>query len=109
MLKPARKPDTRELKGHRKVYMTKRWREYRARYIIDHPFCKRCERKGRDVPTYAVDHIKRVESEEDPLFWEPGNHQPLCKRCHAWKIAKYDGGFGNRRKEYHENVSPPRH
>ncbi|TXH16818.1 MAG: HNH endonuclease [Hyphomicrobiaceae bacterium] len=97
-----RKPE-RRANSYRRGYATKRWRDYRERYIVDHPFCCVCERKGREVPTYAVDHIKRVTGPQDPLFWEPTNHQPLCKTCHSRKTAKYDGGFGHKRKEYDEN------
>ncbi|WIH86292.1 HNH endonuclease [Brachyspira pilosicoli] len=47
-----------------------------------------------------MDHIKRVESEDDPLFYDESNLQALCKRCHSRKTAKEDGAFGNKKKDY---------
>ncbi len=36
----------------------------------------------------------RVDGPRDPRFWDPGNHQPLCKSCHSHKTATEDGRWG---------------
>lgn len=74
-----------------------RWRRYRAQYIREHPLCCECEQAGIVTPTFAVDHI--IPHRGDPeLFWDPANHQPLCKRHHDQKTVREDGGFGNARR-----------
>ena len=101
--KPERRPNS-----YRRGYSTDRWITYRKRFIVKNPFCRSCLKRGREVPTYAVDHIKRVNGPEDPLFWEPTNHQPLCRSCHSRKTVRFDGGFGRKRREYDENVNTSR-
>jgi 5-methylcytosine-specific restriction endonuclease McrA len=41
-----------------------------------------CERLGRLTPATVVDHIRRHAGHADPLFWDTGNLQSLCKPCH---------------------------
>lgn len=62
-----------------------RWRRYSTQYRKQHPWCRPCLREGRRSPTQAVDHIRPVTGCQDPGFWEPGNHQPVCRSCHAVK------------------------
>ena len=71
-----------------------RWRKYREQFLIDHPICEKCWVK----PTSDVDHIIAVNGPDDPLFWEPSNHQARCHSCHSRKTASENGGFGNARK-----------
>ena len=67
-----------------------RWRRYKKRYITEHPLCINYE-ECHNVAT-VVDHIISVNQGGD--FWDPNNHQPMCKPCHDRKTAKEDGGFG---------------
>jgi 5-methylcytosine-specific restriction protein A len=53
----------------------------------------RCKKKGRIMPATVVDHIEPHHGGYDS-FWDPGNHQAMCKRCHDIKTATEDGGFG---------------
>ncbi len=75
-----------------------RWERYSKRYRRRHPIC--CDPFGFHVatksvaPTEEVDHIVRVDGPKDPLFWDPDNHQPLCKSCHSHKTATEDGRWG---------------
>jgi 5-methylcytosine-specific restriction protein A len=69
-----------------------RWRRYRIRYLMEHPLCINFE-ECHNVTT-VVDHIVPVN--KGGTFWNPANHQPMCKNCHDRKTAKEDGGFGNR-------------
>lgn len=74
----------------------RKWRKYRAQYLVHNPLCVCDECKQRDIPLPAdvVDHIVPHKGDY-ALFWDPNNHQPMAKRCHDAKTAKEDGGFGN--------------
>ena len=70
-----------------------RWQKYRLQFLQAHPLCVKCE---RTTAATDVDHIIPVTGPNDPLFWDPKNHQPLCHSHHSEKTAKEDGGFGNK-------------
>ena len=75
-----------------------RWTAYSRQYRKDYPLCVRCLAAGLLVSVERgghVDHIKPVTGPHDPLFWDPANHQSLCRSCHSEKTAAEDGGFGN--------------
>ena len=74
-----------------------RWAEYSRLYRKEHPLCVMCEAEGRIVVSEVVDHIKAVTGPDDPLFWEPSNHQALCLFHHSQKTMNLDGGFGHGR------------
>lgn len=73
-----------------------RWRKARIGFLMKHPLCVECERKGRIVPATVVDHITPHKGDKQ-LFWDKANWQTLCKTCHDRKTATEDGGFGNGR------------
>lgn len=72
-----------------------RWQKYSKQYRIDHPLCEICLKTNIVELSECVDHIIPVADKDDPLFWEPTNHQALSKRCHDIKTASEDGGLGN--------------
>ena len=60
---------------------TSRWRRYRLAFLASHPVCAcGCNHAATDV-----DHIIPVTGPEDPLFWDPTNHQALTHECHSKK------------------------
>lgn len=60
-----------------------RWQKYRAAYLRQHPFCVMCQEQGNPVGlANVVDHKTPHKGPDDPLFWDPTNHQPLCKKHH---------------------------
>ncbi len=75
-----------------------RWKKYSERFRRRHPVC--CDpfefhaATGTVAPTEEVDHIVPVDGPKDPRFWDPDNHQPLCKSCHSYKTATEDGRWG---------------
>ena len=73
-----------------------RWQRYRAWYLITHPLCVLCLAKDPPMITASttVDHVEPHHGDYT-LFWNPANHQALCKQCHDVKTASEDGGFGN--------------
>lgn len=74
-----------------------RWSRYSKRFREQNPLCVMCKKEGKLKVGNCVDHIIPVNGPDDPLFWEPSNHQTLCTRCHSIKTASEDGGFGNRK------------
>lgn len=79
----------------------RRWSAYRWHYLSQHRLCRRCELVGRTRAATEVDHVVPHRGNKK-LFWDPTNHQPLCKSCHSTKTATEDGGFGHRR---HDGIS----
>ena len=76
-----------------------RWQKYSVWYRQRNPLCVHCLAEGRLTSVEHgghVDHITPVTGPDDPLFWDPTNHQSLCTSCHSVKTASEDGGFGNR-------------
>jgi 5-methylcytosine-specific restriction protein A len=64
------------------------WRAYTKVYLAEHPLCIQCEsEEGRVEPSTVVDHIKDHNG-DFTLFWNPNNHQALCKRHHDSKTAR---------------------
>jgi len=59
----------------------RRWQAYRAGYLKSHPLCAMHEAQGQVVPAEVVDHIVPHKGDQK-LFWDPSNHQALCKQCH---------------------------
>jgi 5-methylcytosine-specific restriction protein A len=59
------------------------------------PLCVTCSAEGRTTPAKVVDHRVPHRGDKD-LFWNEGNWQPMCARCHNRKTAQNDGGFGRK-------------
>lgn len=64
-----------------------RWGQYRRRFLQRHPLCVMCRKAGKAVQATVVDHIIPHKGDYD-LFWDPANHQPLCKLHHDAAKAK---------------------
>jgi 5-methylcytosine-specific restriction protein A len=62
-----------------------KWTAYSAEYRERNPWCVTCARNGKRIAVALVDHIKPVAGPDDPTFWDPNNHQGLCRSCHAVK------------------------
>lgn len=62
-----------------------RWQKVAALHLAQHPLCARCMTVNRPTLAELVDHIRPVNGEADPLFFDSDNHQSLCRRCHAVK------------------------
>ena len=66
-----------------------RWQKARKRFLQAHPLCEQCLKEGRYTKATVVDHV--VPHRGDPkLFWDEGNWQALCKRCHDKKTGRED-------------------
>lgn len=71
--------------AHARGYGAK-WRRARGAYLARHPLCRTCETAGRTTPATVVDHVTPHRGDQ-ALFWDSGNWQPLCKRCHDVKTG----------------------
>jgi 5-methylcytosine-specific restriction protein A len=60
---------------------TARWERYRLHFLRANPLCAMCQREGRVVPATVVDHVTPHKGDQ-ALFWDPANHQALCKPHH---------------------------
>jgi 5-methylcytosine-specific restriction endonuclease McrA len=69
-----------------------RWRRFRASFLASHPLCVMCLASGRTTQASVVDHIVPHRGDM-ALFWQPGNHQALCKEHHdsAKKAEEHHG------------------
>jgi 5-methylcytosine-specific restriction protein A len=74
-----------------------RWLRYSRDRLKLYPWCAEHQRHGQIEQAKVTDHIKPPRGDYR-LFWNPANHQSLCKRCHDRKTATTDGGFGNLRR-----------
>jgi 5-methylcytosine-specific restriction endonuclease McrA len=66
-------------------YSTARWQRARATQLASCPCCEACTKQGRTTPATVADHIKPVRLGGD--FYDPANHQSLCRPCHQAKSA----------------------
>jgi 5-methylcytosine-specific restriction enzyme A len=83
---------------------TGRWQHYRALWLRKHPLCgdrlnarsgehSRCRSEGRAVAATDVDHIVPHRGDQG-RFWDPTNHQSLCRTCHSVKSHGERQGVG---------------
>src|SRR5690606_35107910 len=72
-----------------------RWQRARRAFLAqpENVLCRSCAARGRTVVATVVDHIIAHQGDES-LFWDVGNWQPLCKRCHDRKTAAEESGSG---------------
>ena len=69
------------------IYVSREWREFRKRFLRDHPVCVVCGGKAD-----TCDHIEPWKGNL-ALFYDPGNIEGLCWRCHSRKTA-IENAFG---------------
>ena len=67
---------------------TAAWQKARKAFLSENPLCVACQAKGELVSSTVVDHVKPHRHEDVDLFWDQGNWQALCKRCHDRKTAR---------------------
>lgn len=76
-----------------------KWRKYQAAFLRNHPYCvNNLKDPNCQMIASCVDHKISVKGPNDPMFWEPSNHQPMCQRCHSSKTAREDRRWGTKRK-----------
>lgn len=68
-----------------------RWRAYRLEFLAANPLCVLCLLEKLVTPATVVDHIVDHKGDE-ALFWDPKNHQAVCKPCHDKRVDAGDFG-----------------
>lgn len=63
------------------LYNSKRWYQLRHRQLLEHPLCALCSRLARVTKATIVDHVRPHRGDPE-RFYDAGNLQSLCKRCH---------------------------
>ncbi len=67
-------------------YGLARWKKYRIAYLKQNRLCVMCKKVDKIKVANTIDHIIPVSKGGD--FWNPDNHQALCKACNIRKIRK---------------------
>lgn len=83
--------DDRRESSYKRGYNNK-WAKARKAYLISHPLCVHCLKKGITKPATDVDHIVPHKGDMK-LFWDSNNWQSLCHECHSRKTATEDSNF----------------
>ena len=65
----------------------RRWAREARRWLAVHPLCVECLAAGETTAAECVDHIVPHRGDRK-LFWDRGNWQSLCTRCHGRKTAR---------------------
>ena len=69
------------------LYATSRWRAMRNAFLKANPFCVSC-----GAAATVADHVIPHRGDE-ALFFDTGNLQALCARCHSRKTLAENAGF----------------
>lgn len=64
------------------AYSRTKWIKLRNFVLDQYPLCSLCKEVGKVTPAEIVDHIKAIDGEDDPLFYELSNLRSLCMWHH---------------------------
>lgn len=92
----AREVEARRESSTQRGYGYK-WQVAREQFLREQPLCRKHKELGQIVVATVVDHIVPHRNDQ-ALFWNRANWQPLCKPCHDLKTATEDGAFGRARR-----------
>lgn len=83
----ARPPLTPEILAAQRFYNSKAWRDLSRLILKSEPLCRKCKRDGHLAAATEVDHIVPLRRAPERRY-DPGNLQPLCRKCHSQKTAR---------------------
>lgn len=69
---------------YRKLYFTREWRQAKIDQLARQPWCERPVH-SRPVLATVVNH-RTPHKGDRKLFFDPNNHQSVCKPCHDGPI-----------------------
>lgn len=81
----------REQKPWRALYKTAAWQKLRSRRLAENPLCQAHLLRGETVVADTVNHVRPHRGDAD-LFFNYGNTESLCKRCHDSDVQKNERG-----------------
>lgn len=58
-----------------------RWRQFRTRFLVSHPYCRECGAEATDV--HHLDGL----GPDGPAGYDPRNCEALCHSCHSQQTA----------------------
>ncbi|MBX9877619.1 MAG: HNH endonuclease [Candidatus Obscuribacterales bacterium] len=96
-LKERRDREARRPKDHNKDYNSTEWKQERKEYLEENPFCEWLLDDGSTCNQIAK-HVDHKETLRAGGRNDKRNYQALCHSHHSHKTAKYDGGFGNKKR-----------
>ena len=73
------------------LYNSRRWRTISHRFLKDYPICFICGAKAT-IADHIIPHKGDLE-----LFYNEGNLQPMCWRCHSRKTLEENNFFKSNR------------
>ena len=82
-----RKPHSR-INPNSKFYNSRPWRNLRAHYLSQHPYCEcpKCAASNNPLTAQMVDHIIPINQGGEPLNYN--NLQAMAHTCHNKKSGK---------------------
>lgn len=75
------------------LYSTRRWKRMSHDFLAKYPVCFICGARAE-----IADHIRPHRGSLE-LFFDGGNLQPMCWRCHSRKTFAENGNFNRNRRE----------
>lgn len=91
------RPDYRsaEAAEYRKLYKARAWLNARAAQLAKQPLCEPCLVEGVATSATVVNHRKPHKGDL-ALFYDPANHQSVCKPHHDGPIQREEhAGFSS--------------
>lgn len=103
---------TAKRQTYRRLIGNMRWLRLRRAVLSAHPFCQRCEERGRLAAATEVHHVVPCETATNPremesLMYDPHNLMPLCHRCHV-EVHEQMGKGGRQERERRKEAEAER-
>jgi 5-methylcytosine-specific restriction protein A len=67
--------------AYRHLYNNRAWRKASKLFLLAHPLCADCAKRGDTTAARVTDHVTPHRGDLT-LFWDQTNWQSLCKPCH---------------------------
>ena len=83
-------------RGVAEFYHSSEWKRKRQNYLIEHPCCVECWKKGKLTKASVVDHI--IPIKQGRTLLEDSNLQALCASCHGAKNIREGSRYGGQKR-----------
>jgi 5-methylcytosine-specific restriction enzyme A len=89
------------------LYNSRGWGRLRAAQLRREPHCRCCASVNQFTPATVADHIQPHKGDRR-LFFDPGNLQSLCKKCHDSTKASHERVDPHGADQFGNPLSPRR-